>query len=51
MKVKELIEILQKCDNQEAEILIDCRHVDMNIDIEVQTDWFEDNTPVLHITT
>lgn len=51
MKVKELIEILQQCDNQDAEVLIDCRHIIPEVSLESQTDWFIDKTPVIHITT
>ena len=50
MKVKELVEMLLEVD-QEAEVLIDCRHLDILVDQEVGEDWFGDGTEVVHLTT
>lgn len=51
MKVKELIELLKQ-QPEDAEILIDCRHID-DVEIYSQSDWYADEpeTIVVHINT
>ena len=51
MKVKELIELLKQ-QPEDAEILIDCRHID-DADIYNQSGWYasEPETVVVHIDT
>lgn len=51
MKVKELIELLKQ-QPEDAEILIDCRHID-DVEIYNQSDWYatEPETIVVHINT
>lgn len=48
MTVAELIADLQK-QPQDAEVLIDCRRVD--IDVDVMTDFYSDGTVVVCLTT
>jgi hypothetical protein len=51
MKVKELIELLKQ-QPEDAEILIDCRHID-DVEIYSQSDWYagEEEIIVVHINT
>ena len=51
MKVKELIELLKQ-QPEDAEVLIDCRHID-DADIYNQSGWYanEPETIVVHIDT
>lgn len=51
MKVKELIELLKQ-QPEDAEILIDCRHID-DVEIYSQYDWYADEpeTTVVHMNT
>lgn len=48
MTVSELIAELQK-QPQDAEVLIDCRRVD--IDVDTMTDFYADGSPVVCLTT
>lgn len=51
MKVKEFIELLKQ-QPEDAEVLIDCRHID-DAEIYNQSDWYatEPETIVVHINT
>ena len=51
MKVKELIAELLKVEDQDAEILIDCRHVDILVEYEVVEYHRDSSDKFVHLLT
>lgn len=51
MKVKELIEELLKVEDKEAEILVDCRHIDILVEYDSVEFYSDSNQKFIHIHT